>query len=74
MRGFGGIISFRIKGSKPQASKFLRSLKFFILAPSLGGTESLAQCAAFMTHACIPAEKRALFGITDNLIRLSVGL
>ena len=74
MRGFGGIISLRIKGAKPQVSKFLRSLKIFILAESLGGVESLAQCPAFMTHAGIPAEKRAILGITDNLVRLSIGV
>jgi cystathionine gamma-lyase len=74
MRGFGGIISFRIKGGKAQVSKFLKHLKFFILAESLGGVESLAQCPAFMTHASVPAEKRAILGITDNLIRLSIGL
>jgi cystathionine gamma-lyase len=55
MRGFGGMISFRIKGAKPQVSKFLKALKIFILAESLGGVESLAQCPAFMTHASIPA-------------------
>ncbi len=55
MRGFGGMISFRIKGGKEQVSKFLKALKIFILAESLGGVESLAQCPAFMTHASVPA-------------------
>lgn len=74
MRGFGGIISFRLKGGKEEVSKFLKSLKIFTLAESLGGVESLAQCPAFMTHASVPAEKRAELGIMDNLIRLSLGL
>lgn len=74
MRGFGGIISFRIKGGKEQVSKFLKALNVFTLAESLGGVESLAQCPAFMTHASVPADQRAILGITDNLIRLSIGV
>lgn len=74
MRGFGGMISFRIKGGKEQVSKFLRSLKVFTLAESLGGVESLAQCPYYMTHASVPEETRAALGITNNLIRLSVGI
>ena len=74
MRGFGGMITFRIKGGKEQASKFLKASHIFTLAESLGGVESLAQVPAFMTHASVPAEKKALLGITENLIRLSVGL
>ena len=74
MRGFGGMITFRIKGGKEQASKFLRASHVFTLAESLGGVESLAQVPAFMTHASVPAERRAQLGITDNLIRLSIGL
>lgn len=74
MRGFGGIISFRIKGEKPQVSKFLQSLKVFTLAESLGGVESLAQCPYYMTHASVPEETRKALGITNNLIRLSVGI
>jgi cystathionine gamma-lyase len=68
------MISFRVKGGKAQVSKFLKALKIFILAESLGGVESLAQCPAFMTHASIPPETRAKLGITDNLIRLSIGV
>lgn len=68
------MITFRIKGGKEQVSKFLRALKVFTLAESLGGVESLAQCPAFMTHASVPAEIRATLGITDNLIRLSIGV
>ena len=74
MRGYGGIISFRLKGGKEQVSKFLKSLKVFTLAESLGGVESLAQCPAFMTHASVPIEKRIELGITENLVRLSVGI
>lgn len=74
MRGFGGMISFRVKGGKEQVSKFLKALNIFILAESLGGAESLAQCPAFMTHASVPAELKAILGITDNLVRLSIGV
>lgn len=74
MRGFGGMLSFRIKGGKEQVSKFLKAVRVFTLAESLGGVESLVQCPAFMTHASVPAEKRAQLGITDNLIRVSVGV
>ena len=55
-------------------SKFLKALKIFTLAESLGGVESLAQCPAFMTHASVPLERRIQLGITDNLIRLSAGI
>lgn len=68
------MITFRIKGGKEQASKFLKASHIFTLAESLGGVESLAQVPAFMTHASVPAEKKAQLGITENLIRLSVGL
>lgn len=74
MRGFGAMLSFRVKGAKEQASKFLKALKIFTLAESLGGVESLAQCPAFMTHASVAPEIRATLGITENLIRLSIGL
>lgn len=74
MRGFGAMLSIRIKGGKEQASRFLKALQVFTLAESLGGVESLAQCPAFMTHASVPAEVRATLGITDNLVRLSVGI
>ncbi len=74
MRGFGAMLSFRIKGGKEQVSKFLKACKVFTLAESLGGVESLIQCPAFMTHASVPAEIRQSLGITDNLIRVSVGV
>lgn len=73
--GFGGMVSFNFKsGKKEDAVKFLEKLKVFTLAESLGGVESLANHPALMTHASIPAEKRAEIGITDDLVRLSVGI
>jgi len=75
MRGFGGMLSFTFKsGKKEDAVKFLENVKIFTLAESLGGVESLANHPAVMTHASIPAEKRAELGITDDLVRLSVGV
>lgn len=74
-KGFGGMVSFNFKsGEKADAVKFLEHLKVFTLAESLGGVESLANYPALMTHASIPAEKRAEIGITDDLVRLSVGI
>ena len=73
--GFGGMVSFTFKsGAKEDSIKFLENLKVFTLAESLGGVESLANHPALMTHASIPAEKRAILGITDDLVRLSVGI
>jgi len=75
MRGFGGMVSFNFKsGKKEDAVAFFEKLKIFILAESLGGVESLANHPASMTHASIPAEIRAENGITDDLVRLSVGI
>jgi len=73
-KGFGGMISFRIKGDLETANAFLRSVKFFTLAESLGGVESLCELPATMTHGSVSAEDRAALGITENLIRLSVGI
>lgn len=70
---FSGMISFRIRGGQKEAEKFLTSSRLFALAESLGGVESLAEHPAQMTHGSIPPEDRALLGIGDNLIRLSVG-
>lgn len=72
--GHSGIMSFYIKGGLPEAQKFFKSLKVFTLAESLGGYESLAELPSVMTHASIPEDIRAKLGITDSLIRLSVGL
>ncbi len=75
MKDFGGMVSFTFKsGKKEDALHFLENLKVFTLAESLGGVESLANHPALMTHASIPAEKRAELGITDDLVRLSVGI
>ncbi len=73
MRGFGGIISFELHDFK-QVKKFLTNLKIFTLAESLGGVESLVCHPATMTHASIPKERREKLGISDNLVRLSVGI
>ena len=74
MTGFGGVVSFKIKGGLPECNKFFKKLKIFQLADSLGGVESLANYSALMTHDYFPAELRMKIGVTDNLIRLSVGL
>jgi len=75
MTEFGGMVSFTFKsGKKEDAVKFLENIKVFTLAESLGGVESLANLPALMTHASIPEQKRAVLGITDDLVRLSVGI
>lgn len=75
MTEFGGMVSFTFKsGKKEDAIKFLENIKVFTLAESLGGVESLANLPALMTHASIPEDKRAVLGITDDLVRLSVGI
>ena len=68
------MITFFIRGGIKEAGDFLRNLKVFTLAESLGAVESLAECPAVMTHASVPADKRRELGISDNLIRLSVGI
>ena len=75
MRDFGGMMSFTIKGDNVEdAMRFLRTCKLFSLAESLGGVESLMGHPASMTHASIPREERERTGVTDSLIRLSVGV
>lgn len=74
MTGFGGVVSFEIEGGIDAATAFLRRIKIFTLAESLGGVSSLAEQPASMSHASMPAAYRAQAGITDELIRLSVGL
>ena len=75
MKDFGGMVSFKVKGDLfEDAVKLVSSLKLFTLAESLGGVESLAGHPATMTHASIPKEDREKIGITDGLIRLSVGI
>ena len=74
MRAPGGMISLVLAGGEPAARRFLKALRWFALAESLGGVESLAEHPALMTHASIPKEVRAAIGIEDGLVRLSVGL
>jgi cystathionine gamma-lyase len=74
MLGFGGMVSFEVRGGRRAANHFLRAVKLFALAESLGGAASLAEHPASMSHASMPPEFRERIGIKDNLIRLSVGL
>ncbi len=72
--GAGGMISFYLKGGMKQSNRFLKKIKLFSLAESLGGVESLVEQPATMTHASIPRKVRESIGIEDSLIRLSVGI
>lgn len=72
--GFGGMISFEINGGIPEIKKFFDNLELFILAESLGGVESLIEHPATMTHASLTAEEQKQAGITESLIRVSVGI
>ena len=74
MNGFGGIISLEINGGLEASKKFLEKTKIFSLAESLGGVESLIEHPALMTHASVPKSVRDEIGISDGLIRLSVGI
>ena len=74
MNGFGGIVSIDLKGDLNSAKKFLENIEIFTLAESLGGVESLIEHPAIMTHASIDANIRSKLGISDTLIRLSVGI
>ena len=74
MTGFGGVVSFKLKGGLNECNVFFKKLKIFQLADSLGGIESLANYSALMTHDYFPSELRLKIGVTDNLIRLSVGI
>jgi cystathionine beta-lyase/cystathionine gamma-synthase len=73
MRGFGGMISFDLGGLE-KAKRFLKSVKLCSLAESLGGVESLISHPATMTHASVPPEERERIGVTDGLVRISVGI
>ncbi len=74
MDGFGGMISLYVKGGLDAARAMMERCRLFALAESLGGVESLVNHPAIMTHASVPPERRAELGITDNLVRLSVGI
>ena len=74
MSAFGGMISLVVKGGLDSSRRFLESCGVFALAESLGGVESLIEHPAIMTHASVPPEQRATLGISDGLVRLSVGV
>ena len=74
MDGFGGIISVEVKGGLRKARRMLERCKLFALAESLGGVESLIEHPAIMTHASVPPANRKRLGISDGLVRLSVGV
>ena len=74
MQGFGGMISFYLRGDLDAARRFLQAVKVFTLAESLGGVESLIEHPAIMTHASVPKENREKLGIADGFIRVSVGV
>ena len=74
MRGFGGMITIVLKTDLEGTKRFLENTELFALAESLGGVESLINHPALMTHASIPKEQRVALGVTDSLVRLSVGI
>ena len=74
MSGFGGMLSFDIAGGLQAAKRFLQATRVFTLAESLGGVESLIEHPAIMTHASMPKDMREAAGVTDSLIRVSVGI
>ena len=74
MSGFGGMISFEVKGGLEPARRVVERTQLFTLAESLGGVESLIELPAAMTHASIPAETRRAHGVADGLVRISVGI
>jgi cystathionine beta-lyase/cystathionine gamma-synthase len=74
MRGFGGIVSVTLSGPESRAFEFAKRTKLFSLAESLGGVESLVCHPGRMTHGSIPKEERERRGVTDGLLRLSVGI
>ena len=74
MHGFGGMVTIFVKGGLEGAKRFCERTELFALAESLGGVESLVNHPAIMTHASVPAERRAQLGLFDNLVRLSVGV
>jgi cystathionine gamma-lyase len=74
MRGFGGMLAVYLRADLAGTKRFLESVRLFTLAESLGGVESLAGHPVLMSHASLPAERRAQLALTDNLVRLSVGI
>ncbi|MBX6325091.1 MAG: PLP-dependent transferase [Chthoniobacterales bacterium] len=74
MRGFGGMVTVILKTDLPGTKRFLENTRLFALAESLGGVESLINHPALMTHASVPKDRREALGVTDSLVRLSVGV
>jgi cystathionine gamma-lyase len=74
MRGFGGMLAFVVRGGLEAARAFLKAVRIFACAESLGGVESLIEHPAIMTHASVPRETREALGIADGFIRVSVGI
>jgi cystathionine gamma-lyase len=74
MRGFGGMLTFVLRGGLPAARAFLKAVRVFACAESLGGVESLIEHPAIMTHASVPPETRERLGIADGFIRVSAGI
>jgi len=74
MKDFGGMVSFELKGGFDAGKTLMNNIKLFTLAVSLGCVDSLIQHPASMTHACVPKEKREAGGLTDGLVRVSVGI
>ena len=74
MHGYGGMVSVWLKGGLPAARSLMERTKLFACAESLGGVESLVNHPAIMTHASVPVERREALGVTDNLVRFSVGV
>jgi methionine-gamma-lyase len=74
MKGFGGMLSFEVKGGEKGGQNVIENLEIIVLAVSLGGVVSLVEQASTMTHTMVPREERLAGGITDGLLRLSVGL
>ena len=73
-KGCGGIVFFILKGGMEKSKEFLKKVKLFHCAVSLGSVESLAEHPASMTHQCVPPEIRKQLGIEDGLIRLAIGI
>lgn len=74
MKGYGGTFSFKVKGGRDEAFRLVSATKLFTLAISLGGVESLIEHPWTMTHLSMPEDARAAAGITQNLVRVSIGL
>ena len=74
MKGFGGVVSLELKGGVKAVNSFLKRIKVFSLAESLGGVASLAEHPATMSHASMPKDYQQRVGITEGLVRLSIGL